>query len=292
MLAFDYGFLFYTTMINLFAILKRFYVQIMYILLMVLGFTITIQQKNYQNAKFVNSANAISGGAYSAFTDMGSYFGLKSKINDLALENANLRSQLPSSLKRVNGDYVQINDSLYHQKYVYRVANVISNSLNKQNNYITLDLGEKDGVIEEMGVISSKGVVGVVRAVSPNYSTVLSFLHPSSSVSCKIKSTGVKGYLEWNKESSITAEMRDVLITTKVSVGDTVITSGNSSLFPEGLFLGVITDVQDGEENQSQKISVKLNIQFDRLNKVYVVENLFKKEILELENGQSDFDEE
>lgn len=278
-------------MINLFAILKRFYVQILYILLMVLGFTITIQQKNYQNAKFVNSANAISGGTYSAFTDMGSYFGLKSKIEELALENAELRSQLPTSLKRVNGEYVQINDSLYHQKYIYRVADVISNTLHKRNNYITLDLGEKDGIMEEMGVISSKGVVGVVRAVSPNFSTVLSFLHPSSSVSCKIKSTGVTGHLKWTQGSSEEAEISDVLITTKVNTGDTVVTSGLSSLFPEGLFLGVITDVKDGAENQSQNILVKLNIEFNKLNKVYVVENLFKKEILDLENKQSEFDE-
>lgn len=278
-------------MINLIAILKRFYVQILYILLMVFGFTITIQQKNYQNAKFVNSANAISGGTYSAFTNMGSYFGLKSKIEELAIENANLRSQLPTSLKRVNGEYVQINDTLYRQKYVYRVASVISNSLNRRNNYITLDLGEGDGVMEEMGVISSTGVVGVVRSVSENFSTVLSFLHPSTSVSCKIKSSGVTGYLKWSEGNIDEAKISDVLITTPVSVGDTVVTSGLSSLFPEGLFLGVITDVQDGDENQSQKIKVKLNIQFNSLNKVYIVENLFKNEILDLKKGQAAFDE-
>lgn len=263
----------------------------LFILLMGIAFIITLQQKNYQKSEFINSANSISGGTFSAVSSIGDYLDLKTINQDLASENAMLRSQLKSSLQVVNGEYVQIDDTLYRQKYVYRVASVISNSINRQNNYLTLNLGKKDGVFEEMGVISPRGVVGVVRAVSDNYCTVLSFLHPMSSISCKILNTGNTGYLEWNNKEINKAELGGIIITTKVNEGDSVVTSGLSSLFPEGIFLGVISKVEKDLANQSQKIDVDLEIDFSVLNKVYIVENLHKEEILELQKNEDQLDE-
>ena len=263
---------------NLLTVLQRFHVQLLFVVLMVIGLLITIHQKNYQRVAFVNSANTISGGTISTFSDISYYFSLK-EVNDvITRENALLRSQSPNSLRKINGDYVQIDDTLYRQKYIYKVASVIGNTVTRRNNYITIDLGEKDGVSPEMGVISSKGVVGVVKSVSENYATVLSFLHPNSSVSCKMNSNGIYGSLQWTKDKIDEAFIKGVLVTTKVNDGDSILTSGLSSLFPQGLHLGNIISVKEDAETQSQIIKVKLNIQFNSLRKVYVVENLFKKE--------------
>jgi len=257
---------------------------------MIIGLVLTIKQKNYQKVAFVNSANSISGETFSMVSGMTSYFNLKNVNQLLAIENARLRGLIPSSLEKINDDYIQIQDTLYHQKYIYRVANVIGNTVTRQSNYITINLGTKDGIEEEMGVISSDGVVGIVKSVSENYATVLSFLHPNSSISCKMKSSGIYGHLQWTKNKIDEAYINGVLITTKVNDGDSVVTSGLSSLFPEGLYLGEISSIENNLETQSKKITVKLNIQFNSLRKVYVVENLYKKEILELQNAQEKLD--
>jgi rod shape-determining protein MreC len=275
---------------NLIAIIQRFHVQFLFIGLMVIGLIITIQQKNYQKVAFINSANSISGGLRSKLSNVTSYFNLKQLNESLAIENARLRGLVPSSLEKINGDYIQVDDTLYHQKYIYRVADVIGNTVTRRNNYITINLGEKDGISEGMGVISSDGIVGMIKAVSENYATVLSFLHPNSSVSCKMKSSGIYGHLQWTSDRIDEAYINGVLITTKVNDGDSVITSGLSSLFPEGLYLGKIRSIKNNLETQSQQIKVKLNIQFNSLRKVYVVENLFSKEISELQNAQEKLD--
>lgn len=275
---------------NLIAIIQRFHVQFLFIGLMIIGLVLTIKQKNYQKVAFVNSANSISGETFSMVSGMTSYFNLKNVNQLLAIENARLRGLIPSSLEKINDDYIQIQDTLYHQKYIYRVANVIGNTVTRQSNYITINLGTKDGIEEEMGVISSDGVVGIVKSVSENYATVLSFLHPNSSISCKMKSSGIYGHLQWTKNKIDEAYINGVLITTKVNDGDSVVTSGLSSLFPEGLYLGEISSIENNLETQSKKITVKLNIQFNSLRKVYVVENLYKKEILELQNAQEKLD--
>ncbi len=275
---------------NLIAIIQRFHVQFLFIGLMVIGLIITIQQKNYQKVAFINSANSISGGLRSKLSNVTSYFNLKQENESLAIENARLRGLVPSSLEKINGDYIQVDDTLYHQKYIYRVADVIGNTVTRRNNYITINLGEKDGISEGMGVISSDGIVGMIKAVSENYATVLSFLHPNSSVSCKMKSNGILGHLQWTSDRIDEAYINGVLITTKVNDGDSVITSGLSSLFPEGLYLGKIRSIKNNLETQSQQIKVKLNIQFNSLRKVYVVENLFSKEISELQNAQEKLD--
>jgi rod shape-determining protein MreC len=277
-------------MINLLAILQRFHVQLLFVVLMIIGLLITIQQKNYQKVAFVNSANSISGGTISTYSDLSYYFDLK-EVNDvLAKENALLRSQYPNSLRKISGGDIQVNDTIYKQKYIYKVATVVGNTVTRRNNYITINLGEKDSIKPEMGVISSEGVVGVVKSVSENYATVLSFLHPNSSISCRMKSNGVTGILQWTKDEIDEAYIKGVLVTTKVNNGDSIVTSGLSFLFPAGLYLGNIISVEDDLETQSQNIKVKLDIQFNSLRKVYVVENLFRKEVVELQNNQNKLD--
>lgn len=278
-------------MINIIAILKRYHLQLSFGVLLVIGLWLTIQQKNYQRTAFINSANSISGGAYSTVNNVQDYFHLRSVNDELQLENAKLRAQLLTSLRRVNGDYFQVDDTLYQQKYIYRLADVISNNYTSANNYITLNMGSDDGVIEEMGVISPTGIVGIVGAVSDNFSTVISFLHPKTEISCKLKSNGVSGFLKWIGKDISKAVISDIPITTRVNQGDSVLTSGYSSVFPAGIYIGKIVKTEKDLENQTQRIEVDLNIDYSALNKVYVVENLFKNEIEELNKKEDKLDE-
>ncbi len=266
-------------MINILAILKRFHFQILFGLLLFLGVSLTIQQKNYQRTKFINSANYFSGGIYSSINNVEDYFNLRMVNNELQAENALLRSNLLSSLKKINGSYYHFHDTLYSQKYIYRIADVISNTYSKPSNYITLNMGSNDGIIEEMGVISPSGVVGMVGAVTDNYSTVISFLHPKTIISCKLKSSGVSGLLKWMGNDISKAQINDIPITTRIKKGDSVITSGYSSVFPGGVYLGEIISFERDIHSQTQKITVDLNIDYSSLNKVYVVENLYKIEL-------------
>ena len=266
-------------MINILAILKRFHFQILFGLLLFLGVSLTIQQKNYQRTKFINSANYFSGGIYSSINNVEDYFNLRMVNNELQAENALLRSNLLSSLKKINGSYYHFHDTLYSQKYIYRIADVISNTYSKPSNYITLNMGSNDGIIEEMGVISPSGVVGMVGAVTDNYSTVISFLHPKTIISCKLKSSGVSGLLKWIGNDISKAQINDIPITTRIKKGDSVITSGYSSVFPGGVYLGEIISFERDIHSQTQKITVDLNIDYSSLNKVYVVENLYKIEL-------------
>lgn len=278
-------------MINIYIIFKRFHLQILFGVLVLIGLILTIQQNNYQRTKFINSANSISGGTYSAINNIESYFNLKSINKNLQEENAELRANLTTSLKRINGDYFTIDDTLYNQKYIYRVAEAVSNSYTNPNNYITLNLGENDGVIEEMGVISPKGVVGIVGAVSDNFCTVISFLHPKTEISCKLKSSGVSGFLKWSGKDIFKAVINDIPITTRIREGDSILTSGHSSVFPAGIFIGTIESSDSDLDNQMQHIVVHLNIDYSSLNKVYIVENLFKSEIEELHKKEKELDE-
>ena len=278
-------------MINILAILKRFHLQILFGLLLLFGFSLSLQQKNYQRTKFINSANYISGGIYSSFNNIEEYLNLKQVNNELQVENAFLRSNLISSLKKINGSYYQIHDTLYSQKYVYRVADVISNTYSRPSNYITLNMGSNDGIIEEMGVISPLGIVGMVGAVTKNYCNVISFLHPKTVISCKLKLTGVSGLLQWTGGDISKAQIKDIPITTRIELGDSVITSGYSSIFPGGVYMGEIVSFKKDVQSQTQKITVNLSIDFSSLDKVYVVENLFKTELEELNKRSEELSE-
>ena len=278
-------------MINLLALFKKYNVQLLFILLEAAGFILVFNFKNYHKASFINSANEISGGTFSAVQNVGKYFSLSEQNNLLSEENARLRAQIPSGLKALNGDYYQVKDTLFKQRYIFRVANVVSNSTHKPQNYLTLDLGRNDGIMSDMGVIAPGGVVGVVGAVSNNYCTVMSFLHPKMDLSCKIKRNSASGWLKWQGGDYQFAQIKDVPITTKVYEGDTIVTSGYSSIFPAGIVLGTVVKVSDNEENQTQGIKVALDINFNALGKVYIVENLFKDELDALKKEENALNE-
>jgi rod shape-determining protein MreC len=163
-------------------------------------------------------------------------------------------------------------------------AKVINNSLTYADNYITLNKGENHGIRPEMGVVDGNGVVGIVYLTSPNYSIVIPVLNSKSSISCKIRKSDYFGFLKWDGGSSRYAVVKDMPRHSLFSLGDTVVTSGHSAVFPAGIPVGTVEEITDSDDGLSYLLTVKLFADFGRLNNVRVISEEGHLELLELEN--------
>ena len=225
---------------------------------------------------------------YEAANNVTGYFHLKSINDDLVQENVELELQierLRSALMELTADSVGLEkmklDALKGYD-IYR-ANVINNSLTHVDNYITIDKGENDGIRPEMGVINGSGVVGIVYHTSANYSVVIPILNSKSSVSCKIKRSDYFGFLKWDGGSSEYATVKDMPRHSLFSLGDTIVTSGHSAVFPGGIPIGTVEDMSDSHDGLSYLLKVKLFTDFGRLNDVRVIAQKGLEEQIELE---------
>ena len=183
---------------------------------------------------------------------------------------------------------VKVDDKIYKQQYEYITSKVINNTVKKQKNYITISKGSKNGIESGMGVITSNGIVGVVKNVSENFSTIVSFLAADElEISVKLKKSGYAGTLLWNRRGTREALLKDVNTYVKVGKGDTLITSGYANVFPQGIFVGTVTNFEKNAGENFYSIDVQLSTDFSNLSYVYVVRNLHKDEQEKLESKNS-----
>ncbi|MCU4176822.1 rod shape-determining protein MreC [Carboxylicivirga sp. N1Y90] len=263
-------------------IIKHHFV-ILFVIIELISILFVVNYNAYQRSVFLSSSNRVSAGMYGTFSEGAEYLMLRQINKELAQENAYLRSRLPESFK-ASKDYFQlVFDSLSQQEYVYRAAKVINNSTNKRFNYITLNKGANNGIEPEMGVISSRGVVGIVKNVSDNYSTVISVLNTRMKVSARLKESGFFGALEWHGGAYQYAYLREIPRHANVNVGDVIETSGYSSIFPGGILIGTVqeVDLQTGES--FYEIKVKLSVDYKNLSYVEVIGHPLKVEQINLE---------
>lgn len=256
---------------------------ILFLLLEIFAFWMLIANNNYQNSKFFNSSNFFVGNFYSTTRNIKDYFNLKQVNKELAEQNAKLQANNISSFVKVYGRIYQINDTSYHQTYMYSAAKVVNNSTNKRQNYITIDKGDLNGIEAEMGVISPQGIVGIVKNVSKNFGSVMSVLHDKNKISAKIKKSGYYGSLVWEGNNYREAQLKDIPNHVKLVVGDTVVTTGFSSIFPENILIGTVASFDLPEGNNFYNINITFAVDFKKLSHVYVVRSLQKKEKDELE---------
>ena len=273
---------------NLLNFFLKYHYWFLFILLEVISFALLFRFNNYQGSAFFTSSNQVAGMVYEAANNVTGYFHLKSINDDLVQENVELELQierLRSVLMELTADSVGIEkvkaDALKGYD-IYR-ANVINNSLTHVDNYITLDKGENDGIRPEMGVINGSGVVGIVYHTSANYSVVIPILNSKSSVSCKIKRSDYFGFLKWDGGSSEYATVKDMPRHSLFSLGDTIVTSGHSAVFPGGIPIGTVEDISDSHDGLSYLLKVKLFTDFGRLNDVRVIAQKGQEEQIELE---------
>lgn len=256
---------------------------LLFFLLFSVALALTIQSHSYHRSKFINSANALTGGVYGTFNSVGQYFNLRDQNAILAEENKYLREQLLNSTVTKDSSY--IDSSFTKGKYRVVTAQVYKNSYSLTNNYLTLNKGKNDSIKEDFGVITSKGILGIISNTSSNYATVLSILNKKSSINAMLKSTDHIGSLKWNGESPHYVQLDDVSKFAPVKIGDTIITGGQSTIFPKGIWVGTIESFETDISGDTYVIEVKLFNDMTNIGTVYIIENLDKLEIQTLENS-------
>ncbi len=256
-----------------------------FLFLLLEGFCIylVVQNNYYQKARFVNSSNFIAASILQTSTNVEQYFYLKDENEVLAKKNAELLSKSINSFNIAAQKEFIVNDTTYHQKYVYTSAKVVNISTNKRNNYLTLNKGTRQGIQNNMAVITSTGIVGQVKDVSENFCTVMSLLHSKTTISSKIKKDGSYGPLIWGGEDFQYATLNDIPTHVRLTKGDTIVTSPYSRTFPENVLIGTVESFEREPGKYFYTIKVKLSTDFKKLTYVYIVKNLLKDEQEELE---------
>ena len=268
---------------SLFRFLIRNYFLMMFLVLEAISLVLIVSFNDYQRVTFFNSSNNLAGTIYERFSTIDDYFSLGRTNARLASENASLHKQL--QIRRVQQEQYPATrpDTVDAPVYVFTSAKVISNSVNKQFNYISLNKGSRHGIKPDMGIICADGVVGVITNVSPNYSTGLSLLNKRFSISAKITKNNYSGALVWDGEHYNTADLKEIPFHVIVNVGDSVVTSANSGIFPEGIMIGTIKqfDVQSG--TNFYNIKVELSTNFKTLKYIEVIQNTKQAELKKLQ---------
>lgn len=261
-----------------------------FIFLEIICFYFVFSGNSYQKSVFLKASNEITGEVYSISGSISSYFGLREENQDLLEKNAELQAQI-SYLKdyifEIEVDSVKteafLRDSLGHKVDPdFIIARVEKNSISMLDNYIIINKGKNDGIKEDMGVVSQKGIVGVVRATSSNSSIIQSLLNPHSRFSCKILNSNAAGILIWEGGDSRYAKLTEYPKYERIEKGDTIVTSGFSDFFPEGIMVGTIEDFESETDDNFYSLKVKLSTDFGSLKNVRLINNT-NEEIKELE---------
>ncbi|WP_282136523.1 rod shape-determining protein MreC [Seonamhaeicola maritimus] len=255
---------------------------LLFLSLFFISIVFTIQSHSYHKSKFINSANFLSGGIYNSVNDISGYFNLKSQNQLLSEENNRLKELLFNIDK--NKDSVFTNNTSFEQAYKFYPANIIKNNFSLTDNILTINKGKRDSIKEDFGVITTKGIVGIVDKTSNRFGTVISILNTNSRISAQLKKSGHLGSLKWNGKSSELVQLVDIQINANLKKGDTIITSGQSSIFPKNIGIGTIQDFNNDAAGNFYEINVKLFNDMTNLEHVYLIENVHREEINTLLN--------
>ena len=273
---------------DLISFIVRFSSWLVFTFYVVLSCILLFNNNPFQHHVILTSANSVSSSVYGVANNVTSYFNLRGINEDLQLQNAELetevialRNQVAAYKLRDYADSVQTVEPL--RQYGFIIAHVINNSISKPYNYITIEKGSADGLRPEMGVVDQTGVVGVVNVVGEHYSRIISLLNPDLRISCKLKGSEVFGSLVWDGKNSYEALLEELPKHTVYEEGDTIITSGYSSMFPEGIPVGIVMKSATADDDNFFTLRIKLLTDFSQLSTVRIIENKRIDEIKEVE---------
>jgi len=260
----------------------------------ILSLVLLFKDNPYQQSVYLTSANRVSAAVYKAFNGVTSYFHLHDINESLQERNAALEMELIELRKQMSDMALLAPDSLRQpaavQQYSFVMAHVISNSIAQPNNYITIDRGHIDGVSPEMGVIDQNGVVGIVNVVGPHAARVISLLNPHMRLSCKLRNNGFYGSLVWDGKSPRYAVLEELPKHITFHKGDTIVTSGYSAVFPEGIIVGTVEGLARDMSDSFVSLRIKLTTNFSQLSSVRVITNNMKEQIDALRRAEEGID--
>ena len=278
---------------NLLEFLAKYNHWFVFLILEVVSMVLLFQYNSYQGSAWFSSANALTGKLYEWDANVETFFSLTKVNQELTQRNAYLEQEvqkLSDSLVCVTKD-----SSIYHRDQFallrnYRLipAKVVANSVDKPGNLMTIDKGSADGIHKDMGVISGTGVVGIVYLVAEHYAIVIPVLNTKSNISCMIQNRGYFGYLRWKGGVSDLAYLEEVPRHAHFKLGDYVVTSGYSAVFPPGVRVGRILHVFNSADGLSYRVQLRLSTDFARLRDVCVIDDTAMKERLEIMRAAQD----
>ena len=252
---------------NLLKFIAKYSNFLVFLILEVVAFLLIVNNNDYPHSQFLSSSNAIAGWQNEQITNVKNFFALRSINESLAAENAQLRARLEGQQATGNG----LQDTL--SPYSYIPAKVVGITLYDSHNYITINKGSEDSLQIGQGVRTIEGVVGVLCTVNTHYSVVLPIINKGSNLSCRFVKNDYLGSLTWNGYNPDYAFLEDVAVHIPVFEGDTIVTSGLSPSFPEGILVGLVDKVERKEGDSYYTLRVKLATDFRKIKYVVVIKN-------------------
>lgn len=263
--------------------LRKISTFVVFLLLEIAAFLMIINQGTFQSSAFHRTAISVTSTFYTQISNLTEYLSLKEDNDNLAYKNSELQrklSNLEDFIARKNYE-----TTLYEDTIIKIIpAKIVNQTIDKINNYLIINKGAKDGITENMGVISSQGVVGVVQSVSENYSVVISILSSKQKISGKLKKENYLCSVFWNGNSPHTGSVKDIPEHITVAVGDTIVTSGYSSIFPEGIMIGTVKNVSLNASTAWNDLSIEYATTFMSMRYVSVIVSSHFEELLNIEN--------
>lgn len=278
---------------NLINFLIRYSYIFLFIALEIVAFTLISNNKSYQRSVILSSSNALAANMYSLSNNVVDFFNLRTANNNLSEENTELKNEIIELRNLLASRQAESSDSLQYRippemQYRFIQAKVIGNTTNKVLNYITLNKGNANGVRPDMGVVSNRGVVGIVKTVSEHFSTVIPLLNPRFQLSCKFKNDNYVGSLQWQAEDYRFSNLMDIARHVEINNNDTIVTSGLTRTFPEGIPVGTIEEFHINESDPYYTIKMRLMVDFRTLTHVSIIdfkyadeEKLLRNQLLE-----------
>ncbi|MDE6317110.1 MAG: rod shape-determining protein MreC [Muribaculaceae bacterium] len=273
---------------NLFDFLIKYSTWFVFSFYVIVSCIFLFDKNPYQHHIYMTSAGKLSAGIYDLAHNFTSYFSLRETNQELQVQNARLeeelismKAQLQIYKERYYADTMTVPEPLLPYRFI--IASVINNSVHKPYNYITIDKGTTDGIQPEMGVIDQNGIVGVVNIVGDHYSRLISLLNPNFRLSCKVKGNEAFGSLVWDGKDPQTALLEELPRHTIYTDGDTVVTSGYSAMFPEGIPVGIVVGNEKTIDDNFYTLRIKLLTDFSRLSTVRVISSSISDEIKQVE---------
>ncbi len=262
---------------NLINFLIQYSVLILFLFLEIISFSLIVKNQEYQKSVFLSSSNATVASFYEMSNSVVEFFKLKAANETLSEENTALKNEIIDLRNRLVAMQPESKDSIRFEippemEYKFISAKVINSSTNKLQNYITLNKGLRDGIKVDMGVVSDLGVVGIVKTVSDKFAVVIPVLNDKIRINCKFTKSNYSGPLQWNGYDYQYANLNDIARHVKFSLGDSLVTSGFTNTFPEGIPVGTIDNFNIKESDPYYTIQVKLAVDFRTLSHVKVID--------------------
>lgn len=278
---------------NLIDFITRYNHWFVFVILEVVSFVLLFKFNSYQGSVWFSSANVVAGKVYEADATIKNFFSLTKINQQLNVRNLYLEQTVRKLSEQVHAEtgdssWLFRTQAEVLKEYKLIPAKVITNSIDKRNNFITIDKGRLDGVKPDMGVACGTGIVGVVYMVSDHYSIVIPVLNSKSNISVTIRERGYYGYLRWTGGASDLAYVDDIPRHAHFRLGDLIETSGYSAMFPPGIIAGQILHVYNSPDGLSYRVQVRLTTDFGNLRDVCVIDNSAMKERIDLLRSAQD----